>query len=148
MPEMILTCAGFVFFLPAPPISLLFSLSLRSFPPPPLSLLPSLPPPPPPPPLSPSQKLELQSARLSDEIVIHVDSGGAGRGGVVSPGVGTGRGGLASPGMGAGRGGLGSQRVGGAGKTEERKELHFSMFANARETFDLIEQLVKTAVTE
>ena len=92
--------------------------------------------PPPPPPLSPSQKLELQSARISDEIVIHVDSGGAGRGGVVSPGVGTGRGGLGSP------------RVGGAGKTEERKELHFSMFANARETFDLLEQLVKTAVTE
>ena len=30
----------------------------------------------------------------------------------------------------------------------KRKELHFSMFSNTREIFDLIEQLVKTAVTE
>ena len=33
-------------------------------------------------------------------------------------------------------------------KKKKKKELHFSMFSNTREVFDLIEQLVKTAVTE
>lgn len=50
--------------------------------------------------------------------MIHVDSGGDGSG------------------------------AGAAGKAEKRRELHFSMFSNTREIFDLIEQLVMTAVTE
>lgn len=62
--------------------------------------------------------MELQSARISDEIVIHVDDEGRRLG------------------------------TGVAAKAEKRKQLHFSMFSNTREIFDLIEQLVKTAVTE
>ena len=64
------------------------------------------------------------SAHISEEIVIHADSGEVVRSDVAM-------------GMGA------------VGATaEKRKELHFSMFSNIREIFDLIEQLIKTAITE
>jgi hypothetical protein len=64
------------------------------------------------------RKLELQSARITEEIVVHVDPPEAVGSGVA------------------------------ADPSGKRKELHFSMFSNTREIFDLIEQLVKTAVTE
>lgn len=67
-----------------------------------------------------NQKLELQSARISEEIVVHVDPREPTLGSAVA----------ADPSGG------------------KRKELHFSMFSNTREIFDLIEQLVKTAITE